>query len=224
MSSNKPFLVSGRVPVTDYGNLTADRYEFLGLNQAEPNLGPGLANSILALGNNNTRIWTNTVSLLSLDATGNISAGNVLVGNIVVFGTGNITGVDSISASGNITGGNISVSGNVTAANFIGNISGNIDAAGDNTQVQFNDTGDLLGASAAFTFDKSSNVLTVLGNIQGGNILTAGVISSTSTITGGNILTAGLISAAGTVVGSNLITSGYASITGNGTYAHGNNC
>ena len=34
-------LLSGRVPVTSLGNLTADRYEFLALNQAEPNLGTG---------------------------------------------------------------------------------------------------------------------------------------------------------------------------------------
>ena len=32
-------LLSGRVPVVTAGNVTADRYQFLGLGQAEPNLG-----------------------------------------------------------------------------------------------------------------------------------------------------------------------------------------
>ena len=37
MNSSK--LLSGRVPVTGYANLSSDRYQFLGLSQAEPSLG-----------------------------------------------------------------------------------------------------------------------------------------------------------------------------------------
>jgi hypothetical protein len=107
----------------------------------------------------------------------------------------------------------------VTAANFIGNHIGNIDAAGSNTQVQFNDTGDILGASAGFTFDKTANLLTVAGNVQGGNVLTAGIVSATANITGGNVLTGGLISATSTITsaanitGGNLLTGGLISAT-----------
>jgi hypothetical protein len=75
MTVNKGSLVSGRVPVTDYANLTADRYQFLGLTQAEPNLGPGANNTVLVITTNNTRSWSNSLTL-----TGNVSA-NYFIGN-----------------------------------------------------------------------------------------------------------------------------------------------
>jgi hypothetical protein len=59
------------------------------------------------------------------------------------------------------------------------------------------------------------------GNITGGNMLTAGLISATSTITstanvtGGNITTAGLITATGNITGGNVLTGGLISATGN---------
>jgi hypothetical protein len=124
----------------------------------------------------------------NLTVPGNASiSGNANVGNLGTSGF--------ITATGNITGGNInfgagrvSGTGNVYASNFIGNISGNIDAAGSNTWVQFNDTGDLLGASAGFTFDKTSNAVVITGNVTGGNILTGGSISATGNISGaGNV-------------------------------------
>ena len=64
--------------------------------------------------------------------------------------------------------GNVSATGNVTAANFIGNvignISGNLIVPGANTQVLYNKDGQ-AGASAAFTFDNASNVLSVTGTV-----------------------------------------------------------
>jgi hypothetical protein len=75
MTVNKGSLVSGRVAVTDYANLTADRYQFLGLTQAEPNLGPGANNTVLVITTNNTRSWSNSLTL-----TGNVSA-NYFIGN-----------------------------------------------------------------------------------------------------------------------------------------------
>ena len=93
---NSTRLISGRVPVTDLGNLTADRYQFLGLNQAEPNLGNGTsANDVLRLGTDGVRVWTNAISLVSVTASGNVTA-NVLVGNSLV-----------IASAGNIAAGNI---------------------------------------------------------------------------------------------------------------------
>lgn len=72
-------LVSGRAPVVAYGNLTADRYEFLALGQAEPNLGAGANNSVLVITTNNTRSWSSDINVTS-----------VTVGNIVIPATGNI--------------------------------------------------------------------------------------------------------------------------------------
>jgi fibronectin-binding autotransporter adhesin len=132
-----------------------------------------------------------------VSATGNVTGGNLLTSGSggAISGSGNITGGNlftggTISAASNITGGNIlfgsgivSGTGNVYASNFIGNITGNIDAAGSNTEIQFNDNG-LLGASAGLTFNTTGNVLTANGNISGANFLTAGVVSATGNITG----------------------------------------
>jgi len=162
----------------------------------------------------------------NLTVPGNASiSGNANVGNLGTSG--------SITATGNVTGGNInfgsgrvSGTGNVYAANFIGNISGNIDAAGSNTQVQFNDTNDILGASAGFTFDKTSNAVVITGNVTGGNLITVGIanvatlaVTGIASVTGnanvGNLGTAGLITATGNITGGNLITAGLATVTGN---------
>lgn len=72
-------------------------------------------------------------------------------------------------------------------------------------------TADTVIANAQPTIT-SVGILTSLstsGNIRGGNLLTAGLISATANITGGNVATAGLISATGNVtVGGNLTATG----------------
>ena len=156
------------------------------------------------------------------------SGGNVTVG---VDGTGNVavfsnTGLDingTVSASGNITGSNIffdggivSGTGNIYANKIFANIVGNIDAAGNITEIQFNTTGDQLGANANFTYDYANNLMKVDGgNIQAGNILIT-TVSANGNVTGGNVLTNGLVSANGNVTGGNLLFgSGIVSGTGN---------
>jgi hypothetical protein len=89
--------------------------------------------------------------------------------------------------------------------------------AGSNTQIQFNDNND-FGASANLTFDNSTNVLSVNGNIVGGNLNTTGVVSANGNVYGGNISTAGnidanVINVATANVGS--ITVGNVSLSGN---------
>jgi hypothetical protein len=148
--------------------------------------------------NNNSNFGANvnftfdtSANLLTVNATANIAnlnvAGNVTGGNLVTGGT--------ISSTGNInTSANISATGNVYAANFVGNISGNIFAPGANTEVIFNDAG-IANATAGFTFNKTSNAVTVTGTITGGNVATGGTISSTGNITGGNLRSSGDIQA-----------------------------
>ena len=103
MSVNKPKLLTGRVPVVDYANLSADRYQFLGLGQAEPNLGPGEDGSVLTISTNNTRVWAQSISL-----TGNISAN-------YYFGNGSqLTGVTATSSWAN------SLIGDTLSSNEIG--------------------------------------------------------------------------------------------------------
>ena len=144
-----------------------------------------------------------TVTGGTVCAAGNVVAANVNVaGNITTGGfasaTGNVIGGNIISAGavtavGNIlTQSQISATGNITTAanfigNFIGNIVGNIvGAPGSNTQVAFNLNGN-LDAVGGLTYNKDSNVLTVLGIITATGNITAGgnlVITGTSQLVG----------------------------------------
>lgn len=85
---------------------------------------------------------------------GNIAVSVANVANVTIFTD------DGIETIGNITA-------NVITANaFVGNIQGNLAAPGLNTEVLFNDNGQ-VGAEADFTYNKTTNVLSVAGNING---------------------------------------------------------
>jgi hypothetical protein len=91
----------------------------------------------------------------------------------VVDANGNITA--NKANIGNLTASIITSTGNITApyfiGNVIGNISGNLVVPGTNTSVLFNNQGN-AGASDAFRFNSTTNVVTVTGNIAVTNILT----------------------------------------------------
>jgi hypothetical protein len=83
----------------------------------------------------------------------------------------------------------------VTATTFTGNFSGNFTSPGSNTQVIFNDGG-YDNASPGMTFNKSSNLFSVDGNITGANLTTVGNVvgglfvgdgGALSNITGANV-------------------------------------
>ena len=95
-------LNSGRVPVTLPTNVTSDRYQFLGLDSAEPNLGTSGSGNVLTTNASGARIWTNNVSIAKLTTTGDITVGgNINVtGNVIQY---NITG-NSGQFFGNING------------------------------------------------------------------------------------------------------------------------
>jgi hypothetical protein len=161
---------SGYLLVTDgNGNLTWQA----------PASGSGIAN-----GNSNVNIPT---------ANGNINLTAVGNTTLVVTGTGvNVAGY--LTVNGNLTATNITsnVSSNTVTANSA-NISGNLfvsdtatignvrtnnilyangqpwdlqEAAGSNTQIQYNDGNTNFGASANFTYNDSTQLLTVIGNSQ----------------------------------------------------------
>jgi len=118
-----------------------------------------------------------------------------------------------ILANGDITTSNANLSANLFVADTanVGNLRTNNllyangqpwdlqEAAGANTQIQYNDGNNNFGASANFTFDQTTNLLTVTGNISAsnanlGNLVVAnffkGVFDSTSG-TQSNITTVG---------------------------------
>lgn len=183
--ANSPKLLSGRVPVTPYNELTSDRYEFLGLEQAEPSLGAGSANTVLTLSTGNQRVWSNSltlnsVTLNSLSVTGNITLSNVAFSGTLTANTANITG--NLISGGNVsfaTSPNINL-GNTSNLHISGGSSGYVlttdgasnvswqpvtaSPAGSNTQIQFNNGGS-LGGSPKLTFNNFTDTLNIAGHL-----------------------------------------------------------
>jgi filamentous hemagglutinin len=163
-----------------------------------------------------------------ISATGNIQGGNIRTAGLITA-TGAITGAaitgSSLTVStGNITAGNLLLSGAIvdsaqldiqtSAANA--NIAMTPNGTGIVTvSTQLSAVGNVSGGNI-----RTAGLITATGNIQAGNILTAGLISATSTITsaanviGGNISTAGLITATGNVQAGNIRTAGLITATG----------
>ena len=193
----------------------------------------------------------------SVSATGNIQGGNIrtsglitvtgniIAGNIAVSGAFNATG--AFITSGNITGGNLVTGGVITAAGGItsgqnvtgGNLIsfGSITAGGNISAIgRISTSGNIIASNVQGGASVSAGAFTgttasLSGNIDGGNLRTAGLISATGTITavshfgtffsasgnvaGGNIITTGLITATGNITGGNLVTGGMVSAGGN---------
>jgi len=171
------------------------------LNAAQANitsLGTLIALSVTgSVNSGNMQTGTLTANAVStsgnISTTANISAhGNIQGGNIVgTIVANSISSTGLINTTNNLIGGNIftagvvsaqgtiSATGNIVTAgyfvgNFAGNITGNIAVTGSNTQVLFNNAGN-VGAAAGLTFASGPNVLTVLGNIVTNNLQTTGL-------------------------------------------------
>jgi hypothetical protein len=119
MPVNSSYLLSGRVPVVAYDNLTATRYEFLALGEAEPNLGTSGIGNILTIGPDNTRVWTNSINA-------NVSTSTIYVDNITSYTPGgNINLIPSgngIVVLANTEGGSTGIQlGANTAGQFVSN-------------------------------------------------------------------------------------------------------
>jgi len=145
----------------------------------------------------NARVYANVISLLP-NYTGNLSAGNVNTGNLIITTSlstsgagGNISGADYIIANQVLA--NVTASGNVTAQYFLGNgalLSG-ITAGG----FSGNTSGIAEGANLYYTNARVyANVISLLpnytGNLAAGNINVGNLVISTTITTagtGGNI-------------------------------------
>ena len=173
------------------------------------------------LGNLATANFVNVSSNVSVTDTanvGNLRTDNLLYANgqpwdlqeaagsntQVQYNDGN----NDFAASANFTydqvASNLTVVGNIIATAFVGNISGNIQAPGSNTQILFNDA-NITNAVANFSYDKSFNSgagkLNV-GNTVGGHIITDNVYASYGNI--GNLDVTTNISVGGNVTANNL--------------------
>ena len=136
----------------------------------------------------------------------------------------------SLNATGNVAAGNLTTAGNVVAtANVIaGNVYANAGTIGATslagtltTAVQTNITSvgtlGLLAVTANVDAGnlRTSGLVLSTGNITGGNLNTGGLVLATGNVTGGNVTTAGLVLATGNVTGGNLTTAGVVAATGN---------
>jgi len=234
MSVNSPKLLSGRVPVTPYSNLTSDRYQFLGLSQAEPSLGAGYANSVLTLGSSNARIWSNALNISSIivssaNVTGTLTVSNINVGNIT--GTGDLVFGNVYANSGTVRGAlltgtittnsqpNITQVGTLSSLDITGDItsSGNIYANSGTVR------GALITGTLTTNLQPNINQLGILSNLTVGNstantvfgngtITAFGTIQSNSTVYANSvssISSSGItITAAGTNSNISLVTNG----------------
>lgn len=238
-------LTGGQISAT--GNVTTGNVLTGGLISATGNItgdyffgnGSQLSGIITAVANINN--GTSNVTVVS--SGGNITVGVGGTGNLAVFSTAGFDITGQVSATGNVIGGNIITSGSLSAT---GNVTGNY-IIGDGSALTniagANVTGTVANASYALSANTASSanvvldaaqpnitsvgtltILSVLGNVTGGNLLTAGLASATGNVTGGNLVTAGAVTATGTITGGNVLTGGAVSAAGNvtGNYFLGN--
>ena len=151
--------LSGRVKVRNYTGLTTDRYKYLGLDQAEPNLG----NPIGAL----PAVPSGTqFQIVSIDSRPGERfwvpiQGGLIPGAVSVFDEGTLVGTLSSITQLNFAGTGIGVS-----ANNLG-IAATITVSppGADNSVLFKDSGD-FATSTGLTFDDSTDLLSIGGALD----------------------------------------------------------
>ena len=156
-----------------------------------------------------------------LTVTGNANVTNTLLTPNVDSGSGNLTltsnGFSTVyDNTGNVT---FPAGGTVTAGTFVGNVQANITITAANTTVLFSNAG-LVDGSTGFTFDNTSNAVTVNGNAQFnnanlGNLATANFINVSSNVTASN-LTVNLELSGNTANFTGNVNAGNLSTTGSG--------
>ena len=133
--------------------------------------------------------------------------GFVMTDPVTTVGTSAVTFVQFSGAGSFTAGAGLTLTGTQFSVNT------------DNTTTDIQGGNVVVKTSAQFTTPDigaaTGTSLTATGNVAGGNLTTAGVVSATGNVIGGNLTTGGLVLATGTVTGSALITSGTVTATGN---------
>ena len=162
-----------------------DLQEAAGSNtEIQYNLGDNFAASANFTFNDTTNVLT---------VNGNANVTNTLLTPNINSGTGNLTLTSNGSSTVYDNTGNVTfpAGGYVTAGTFVGNVQANITITAPNTTVLFSDNG-LVDGSNAFTFNKTSNLLTLGGNLQSenanlGNLAYANYINVASNLISNNV-------------------------------------
>ena len=144
--------------------------------------------------------YTNDVTMA-----GNLTVSGDIFGNVTLT---DIT-VNSVTATGNIVGGNVNTAGLISA---VGNIKGgNVNTAGLISATGNITGGNILGGANVNATTHTGTTVSVSANITGGNVLFGtGVVSGTGNVTGGNVLSGALVSAVGaaTILSGTAIPAG----------------
>jgi hypothetical protein len=148
---------------------TAEQIAFMGYDNSAAKMisaaNVSVSNNLVTVNSYGTTV-VGTLESTVVTATGNITGGNLKTDSVVI-GNGPISGVTTISASGNANVGNLGTAGLITAT---GNITG----------------GNLRTSSVVISGTAISGATTIsaTGNVSGGNITTAGQVTATGNVSG----------------------------------------
>lgn len=195
-------IISGRVKKTPQSGITSDRYEFLGLNQAEPDLGDPLigpssvaANPFtgnvsnlyfVASDGNGKRYWTKQTDVV---AGGVITPGSITVRDegVVVGGVNQVTDINFVGSGVTIT----------SPASWVGAGSSSVDirisvtdvtAAGNVGNIQYKSSAGFLQGSDDLFYNASTQRLGLGTAIPTqkldvkGNVLVSGILTANSIV------------------------------------------
>ena len=162
--------LSGRVPRTPQSGITSDRYEFIGLEQTEPNLGDPIAPGGQGLP------FGQQYQLVSIESNPGERywvpiGGGIIPGAISIFNENSLVGGIDSTAQLNFVGNAINAVGSVGSPPGIG-VTITISPPGNNGEVLFKESND-FATSSNLTFNSSVGILTI-GN--GLNVGTGGTI------------------------------------------------
>ena len=193
-----------------------------------------LGNITFASGYNASKIFNGTseANIGSVNGNANISIGGT--SNVIVVSSTGLAVSGTVSASGNVTGGNLLTAGLISATGQITGSQFNGSGAGLSSIPGANVTGTVPSATSATTAGTVTTAaqpnitsvgtlssLTVTANISGGNLITGGLISATGQITGSqfNGSGAGLSSIPGANVTGTVANATFATSAGSATSA-----
>jgi hypothetical protein len=195
-------LITGDLSVTGNatlsGNILGDRIQN-GTTTIDIQTTNGNANVTVG-GTSNVAVFTTTGVVITgvTSVTGNVTGGNILTAGLI-SATGAITGAALTGtgltvSTGNITGGNLLLSGAI------------IDSAQLDIQTSAANANIALAPNGTGMVTVSTQVSAV-GNVTGGNIRTAGLISATGAITGAALTGTSLTVSTGNVSCGNIVNT-----------------
>ena len=146
--------------------------------------------------------------------------GIATLNGLTVSGTSNLGPVGNITIAGGENGYFLQTDGEgrLTWAPATGGNGGNGIPGGANTQVQFNDQGN-FGGDAGFIYNKTTNILSVSGNIVSNNFIGTGNIVIANILANGNITANYFIGDGSQITNVDATTANFASYAGNVTVA-----